>query len=321
MDINRANLAVLFQGLSTQFQLGLQNPPMVEALAKLTTTSTSETAAEVWGFMLRTMGWKVWPKATDRQIQNVKSDIWRAEVVTYESTVGIPFQDLMDDHLGLYSPMVQYLGYAWLNMKLRTLCNMVIDNCQCCIRDSGAYTNLFANTHPYGAYNIDNDDVQPLSKSAYVAARTAMAGWRYDNGDPTGAYPSVLLCGPTLQQTAQELFGATTIVSLGNEFVAGSKSYGAVTNVLMGDGIVIVVRPEFGPSSGSAGGTDASNYWALFDTAKPLHPFIWVDRMEPSIIGPSDPEWVLRLGRADYLGTARGVFTPTMPHFCYRNVV
>jgi phage major head subunit gpT-like protein len=322
MDINRQSLQVLFQGLSTQFKLGLQNPPMVEALTRLTTPTTSETAAEVFGFMMRTMGWKEWPKNTDRQLQNVKSDLWRVESLTYESTVAIPFQDLADDHLGLYSPMVQYLGYAWLNKKLRMLCNMVIDNADCCIRDSsGVYTKLFANTHAYGAYNIDNDDTQALSKTSYVAARTAMSGWRYDNGDPTGSYPSVLLCGPTLQQTAQELLQCNNIVTLGNEFVAGSKSYGTTTNVLMGDGVVIIVRPEFGPTSGSAGGTDASNYWALFDTSKPLKPFLWINRMEPSIIGPSDPEWVYRLGRADYLGTARGALTPTMPHFCFRNVV
>ena len=320
MDINRSNLQILFQGLSTQFELGMQNPPMLDVLARLTTPADTATAAEVWAFMLRTMGWRVWGKSTDREVQNVKSDMWRAEVVTYESTVGIPFQDLQDDHLGIYSPMVQYLGYAWLNMKIRTLCNMVIDNTPCCIRDtSNAYTNLFAATHAYGPYNIDNDGSSPLDKAAYTATRAAMASWRYDNGDPTGAYPSLLLCGPALQQTAQELFDAQLIINGGSGAFAAAGA--AVTNVLLGDKIVIVVRPEFGPSSGAAGNVDASNYWALFDTNKPLKPFIWVNRMEPSIIGPSDPEWVLRLGRADYLGTARGVFTPTMPHFCFRHVV
>jgi len=312
MDINRANLGVLFQGLSTQFQLGLNNPPALQILAELVTPTGSMTAAELFGFLLRTTAWKVWPKGTDRQMQNVKSDYWRIEVETFEDSVRIPFQDIMDDHLGLYSPLVQQMGYAWVNKKIARLCNLIIDNTDCCIRDAttGAYTKLFANTHAYGVNNVDNLDTLVLDRANYVATRQAMQAWLYANNDPMGAYPSVLLCGPALQDTAQQLFNAQL-------YLINGAGAGAVSNILVAENLIIIVRPEFNATAGVNHNVDAEEFWCLLDTRQPLRPFVYINRMEANILGPSDPEFVLRTGNADFLGTARGEFSPTFPHLCY----
>ena len=313
MDINRANLAVLFQGLSTSFQAGLNNPADVRVLSELCTPAGSITAAELFAFLLRTVAWKVWPKGTDRQVQNVQSDYWRIEVETFESTARIPFQDIQDDHLGLYGALVQQMGWSWLNKKIGRLCNMIIDNTPCCIRVGGggsAYTNLFANTHPYGVHNVDNLDTLALDRANYVATRAIMQSWLYANGDPVGTYPNVLLCGPELQDTAQQLFKAEM-------YLINGAGAGAISNILVGENMIIVVRPEFNATAGVNKNVDASDYWCLLDTRQPIKPFVYINRMEANILGPSDPEWVLRSGNADYLGTARGEFSPTFPHLAY----
>ena len=313
MDINRANLAVLFQGLSTEFQKGLLGAPDTKVLEALCTVSGSVTLAELYGFLLRTVAWKVWPKGTDRQFQNVASDQWRVEAETFEASVRIPFQDIVDDHLGLYTPLVQQMAYAWINAKIRRMCNLIIDNAQCCIRDgAGAYTDWFANTHAYGVNNIDNLDTLALDRANYIATRQIMQSWLFANSDPVGTYPNILLCGPALQDTAQQLFNAQM-------YLVNGAGAGAISNILVAENMLIVVRPEFNATAGAAHNVDAEEYWALLDGRQPLRPVIYIDRMEANIIGPSDPEWVLRTGNADYLGTARGEFTPTFPHLAYLN--
>jgi phage major head subunit gpT-like protein len=310
MDLNRGNLQVLFQTLSSEFQKGFLNSPDLKVLEILTTTTGAMTAAELYGFLLRTVAWKVWKKGMDRQFQNVTADQWRVEVETFEASVRIPFQDILDDHVQLYSPLTQQMAFNWINTKIRRIINMLVDNCTCPIRTAaGVYTNLFADTHPYGSYNVDNSNTLALDRANYVATRQVMQSWLYANGDPIGTYPSVILCGPKLQDTAQQLFQAQMVYN-------GSGT--ALSNVLMGDNVTIIVRPELNATAGAALDVDAADYWYLLDCRQPLKPFVYIDRQEASIIGPSDPELVLRTGFADYLGTARGEFSPTFPHLCYR---
>jgi phage major head subunit gpT-like protein len=316
--LNAANLQVLFQGLNVRFNDAMRTAPDMSLIPRLVTEMESLSAAEVYGVMFRTIGWREWPQGVPRNVRGLKADEFRAVNLTWESTSELPFQQFLDDHLGLLNNWTVGCSLAYLNYQLRLICQMMIDSGhKCIVRGSdGEYAEFFgaAGVHKYGDHDIVNLDTTPFSKAAYVAARTLMAGYRFDNGDYCYSRPRVIICGPALEQSVRETFepkAKTAAVVYGSNTAAAAPS-----NILEGE-VEIVVRPEFSANAGAAGDVDARYFWALVDTYQPIRPFMFQNRMAPIINMTQNPDDVLKNGVIQLFGTARGAYVPTLPHLIH----
>lgn len=106
MDINRANLNLLFTGFQTSFQNAFAGAPQDYAQIVLPVPSTK--ATEVYPWLGQTTGFREW--IGDRVIQNLESHDFSIKNRKFENTVKVNRDDIEDDAFGLYSPLFAQLG-------------------------------------------------------------------------------------------------------------------------------------------------------------------------------------------------------------------
>lgn len=108
MQINAANLAILYKGFNTAFQSGFAGvTPSWEKIATLV-PSTTDTEDYAW------LG--EWPDLRewigDRQVKGLSASEYTIKNKSFESTVGIKRAKLEDDKYGIYTPMMEEMGRA-----------------------------------------------------------------------------------------------------------------------------------------------------------------------------------------------------------------
>lgn len=108
MIINKDNLDAMYQGFKTSFTKGFTGvTPMWNKVATLVPSSTK---TENYGWLSE------WPKLRewigDRQIKNLAASGYSITNKKFESSVGIPRDDVDDDSYGIFSPLFEEMGYA-----------------------------------------------------------------------------------------------------------------------------------------------------------------------------------------------------------------
>lgn len=108
MIINSANLQTLYQGFKTAFNTGFRGvTPYWMQVATMVPSTTKE---EKYGWMGQ------WPRLrewiSDRQIKSLEVHDYSIKNKKFESSVGVPRDDIEDDSYGIFSPMFQEMGYA-----------------------------------------------------------------------------------------------------------------------------------------------------------------------------------------------------------------
>ncbi len=107
MNLNSNNIAMLTQGYKANFNTGMGTyTPMYTAIATVVPSSTSE---EIYPWMGMSLNFVTW--LGDRAIQNLKQYDWRVKNVPFELTVGVDRDRIEDDSYGVFSPMMEYMGY------------------------------------------------------------------------------------------------------------------------------------------------------------------------------------------------------------------
>lgn len=308
MDINRGNLESIFRNVVTAWQRGLDNAPDAAFLKEICTEVPSTSSSVLYAWLLKTTGWREMDPQTGRSYQDVETADFEVANVEFEDTVRMLRKDIEDDNVGVYSPLIEEMAQGWVSYKCRRILWTLIDNAKCWVKSSGAYTNIIADTHAYGANNVDNLVTTSLAASAIQTAKTTMAGWKFPNGDPTYSRPTVLLCGETLRATAEQI--------LERQHMVDSGTVGSVENLLY-KSLKLFVRPEINATAGKASNVTATYYWFLLDCSRPVKPLCWQNRRAPEILADLDPATVKRTGFVDFLGDARGAACPTHPHLVY----
>ncbi len=106
MLINRANLNDMFRGFQTIFQGAYtQAASQYMQVAMTVPSSTSEEKYAWLGTMPRFREW-----LGDRQLQSLKTWDYTVKNKDFENTVEVARNDIADDRLGIYTPMIQMLG-------------------------------------------------------------------------------------------------------------------------------------------------------------------------------------------------------------------
>jgi phage major head subunit gpT-like protein len=107
MEISSANLTTLFTGFDTIFQRGFEMAPSYyEKLCSIVPSSTSQT---LYPWLGRTTGFREW--VGDRVLQALEAHSYTIVNKTFEDTVGIERERIEDDQYGVYTPVIEQLGW------------------------------------------------------------------------------------------------------------------------------------------------------------------------------------------------------------------
>src|SRR6516164_4661952 len=107
MEISANNLSVLFTGFDTIFQKGFEMAPSYyEKICSVVPSSTSQT---LYPWLGRTTGFREW--VGDRVLQALEAHAYTIVNKTFEDTVGIERERIEDDQYGVYTPVIEQLGW------------------------------------------------------------------------------------------------------------------------------------------------------------------------------------------------------------------
>jgi len=106
--VNKANLSILFQAFKSAFNTGFRGG---EAnWQRIATRVPSSTGEEKYGWLGQ------WPRLRewvgDRHIKNLALFDYSIKNKSFESTVAVPKENIEDDSYGVFSPLMQEMGYA-----------------------------------------------------------------------------------------------------------------------------------------------------------------------------------------------------------------
>ena len=108
MLVNRETLADLFVAFKAAFMEGFGKAEVQSAMVRLDVPSSTTEEHYAW------LG--QWPKLKewlgDRVIEQLKAHDYRIKNKKFESTVGVQRDDVDDDRVGVYKPMMAEMGYA-----------------------------------------------------------------------------------------------------------------------------------------------------------------------------------------------------------------
>lgn len=162
MIINRQNLDTLFTGYKGAFAKGFSGAP--KAWDKVTMKITSTTAQETYAWLAQLPTMREW--WGDRVIQNLATEAMVVVNRDFESTIGVPRNNIEDDNYGVFSPLIEEMGrtagelpdqlvFSLLNMGFTKTC---FDGQYFFDTD---HITLDANGKPYSVANTDGGNGAP----------------------------------------------------------------------------------------------------------------------------------------------------------------
>ena len=108
MIINATSLAALRVGFSTAFQGVLSQAPSDHA--RIATVVRSTTASNKYGWLGNLPGMREW--LGDRVVHGLSEHDYTLVNKPFELTVGVKKDDIEDDNLGVYTPMIEMMAAA-----------------------------------------------------------------------------------------------------------------------------------------------------------------------------------------------------------------
>jgi len=150
MIINQANLTGIYKSFSTIFNQAFDAAPSQKDLVAMTVPSTGKTVDYKWlGDFPMMREW-----LGDRVIKDLSAFHYEITNKSYEATIEVDRDDIEDDQIGVYTPMIQGLGqgaknhpdilvFALMALGFETLCF------------DGQY--FFDTDHPVGEGTASND--------------------------------------------------------------------------------------------------------------------------------------------------------------------
>lgn len=108
MILNRDSLRAVQQGFNTIFQGALAGVVGQADFNRVATTVPSEASENVYPWLGNFFGLREW--VGDRVVQNLATSKWTIENKDYEGTIAVKTNDIEDDKIGVYRPMIAQMG-------------------------------------------------------------------------------------------------------------------------------------------------------------------------------------------------------------------
>ncbi len=151
MIINQANLQTFFTGLKTIFQAAFTSAD--QQWQKIATRVPSSTSSEDYGWLGALPKMREW--IGERVVENLRAHHYSLRNKKFEATVGVPRDDLDDDHIGIYNPITQSMGESAAEHPDELIFGLLAagDSTKC--YDG---KNFFSASHPVGKKTFSNLD-------------------------------------------------------------------------------------------------------------------------------------------------------------------
>ena len=108
MIVTQAALNAIRKNFSRAFQAGIQSA--MSEWKKIATRFPSGSASNIYGWLQKFPQMREWPKGSERVARNIAEKMNELPNKKYESTVEVNREDLEDDNLGMYRPLVEMAG-------------------------------------------------------------------------------------------------------------------------------------------------------------------------------------------------------------------
>ncbi len=265
--ITPSSLNAIFLGFNTLFQKGLQRAEPRTKRFSMQVPSSGR--ANVYAFMAQLLRARQW--LGERMIQNISAHPYTLTNLPFENTVAVDRDDIEDDNLGVYNPLLEELGMA-TSFWLDDLTIAAMQNGQAAAANTFDGVPFFSTSHPVdpsgqvaGTQSNYAASGVALTAPNYAAKRASMMGLLGHDGKPMGIIPDLLVVPPALEGAARTILNADMI----------SDGAGAgITNVWKGSADLLVVE-------GLAG---ADTTWYLMSTKRAVQPFVQQTRRVPQLV-------------------------------------
>ncbi len=264
MIIDQAKVLEIYKTLSVVYGTAYQRAkPKWEQLATRVPSSTRENAYK-WLGQMPTM--REWVGA--RLVNNLSVSDYTIKNKPWELTVGVDRDDIEDDNLGIYNPILQDMGESARLHPDKLVIALLKDGITNLCYDGKAY---FATDHPMAGSTKSNrlsGATTALAGVGFGKAKACLLEMTDDEGEPLDVGEQFILAvPPALEEAGRELLHADRIGS-------------GKTNVWK-DAADLLVLPRLA-------GED--KVWYLLATGKPLKPLIFQARRAPEFVALDKPD-------------------------------
>jgi len=264
MALDTSKAVATLRGLTAKFDIALENASPF--YPEVCTTVTSQGSDEKYGFLGAMPGMREW--TGDRNFQTLRAADYTLANKEYESSVSIDKNDIDDDRLSMYAPVMEQLGIEAAHHPDELLLTLITSGESTACFD-GQY--FFDTDHAWGDSGTQSNDLSYAAASgttptesefraAYHAARKAMLQFKNDQGKlfirPTvRPLPNLLLVvPPDLEQVANE--------AINKQLVSSGE-----TNIVLDKPRIVTL----------GGLTDAAKFY-LLNLGQALKPFVFQAR-------------------------------------------
>lgn len=262
MVITNQNLHGMYSGFNALFNKAFDEAtPQYEKVAMVVPSSGSD---ETYGWIGQLPTLREW--IGERVICNLTATGYTIKNKDYELTISIARNDVMDDKIGIYSPLIQEMGRAAKMHPDELVFPLFAAGFSNVCYDGSAF---FSDRHPLNEGQKiyqSNIGTQKLSPKSYEAARSQMMTIKGENGRKLKIIPDLLVVAPQNEAIARQILFA--------DLISGN------TNVNKGTSELLVV-PEL---------ADEPDYWFLLSTKRAIKPFIFQTREKPRFISKTKDE-------------------------------
>lgn len=273
MNINTANLQGIYTSYSLIFQEAFGSTPTF--YKEIATVVPSTGRSNTYGWMDKLPRLREW--LGERVINNVKARGYVLPNRKFELTEGLSCDDIADDQLGIFRPILEYMAQSASSHPDDLIAELLRDGQNKIAHDNQFF---FDTDHPTN----QDDPSSPtysnyftgtaLNQANFAAIRAQMMSYKGSDGKSLKVRPNILAVPPLLENMAKTIVEAELINKGG---VQESNVYKGVAKVLVLDDL-----------AGGVGDTE----WYLFDTTKPIRPFVYQERLAPEFtmrFDPTDP--------------------------------
>lgn len=203
--VNKSTLNSLFTGLKTIFHNTLKAVPGNWQATAMEVPSSS--AGEDYAWLSRFPKFRKW--VGEKHVKNLEAGKYYKANEDWETTIAVKRNDIEDDRLGIYNNQAMGAGEAAGELR-----DIIVDDLKNnAFTATGIDGQYFYDTdHVVAGASVSNKGTAVLSAAtlagasgSYGAARTAIMGFKDDEGMPLRLIPDTLEVGPALEAVARIL--------------------------------------------------------------------------------------------------------------------
>ena len=252
MLLNASTIKALSQTVNASFLKAFNKTQAF--YPKISMVVQSKTAKNIYPILENFVQMREW--IGDRFLQNAKAYTYEITNKHYEATLAISRDDVEDDNVGVYAPLIAEIGRSAAKHPDTLVASLLAGGESATIWDG---QNFFDDAHPVGDLTFNNKFALTLTADNYATVRATMMAYKNAKGESLDINPNLLIVPPALEGAAREI--------LKSNRVSGTD------NIWQKSADFMVIREL----------TD-TNRWYLLDTTRAVKPFIVQIRKKPEFV-------------------------------------